>query len=889
MDLPHGKDSLAGSRERRRPLRRTLLTTLILVAGGLVLGAAVELTARYRESVAAIVVLHTEIAEGAALEVGRFVDEVETAMRVSAQSARAAAAGLSASFRLELLDLLKSAPAVTEAAALDRAGREVAKVSREALVIDDELGDQSASIAFLRAIAGETYVGRVTLVRHSEPFVTVAVPIAWLDGRIEGVVVADVRLKPLSDIVSGIAVGRGGTAYVVSDEGVLIAHPDVSLVLQQPEIGGLAQVRAALAGSPVPFWPRQGVAESGAVVAAHAPVGDLGWSVLVERPAGEVLVPLLASLARTFGMFVAAIAMVVAAAVVVNRRVLRPLAALREGARRIDEGAFDRRIDVATGDEFAAIARTFNAMAARWHDLHGSLEQHIDERTRELATAMLAAASDVRGAGGLPAAAATDGAATPGAAATGETTVLLERTLAEGSISDPRLVVALECSLCRAYIVAGRPHDAVRAYERASAGAEAFGDDPLAFYPHYLMATARRWPELLAVRLEAGRRAFSMIERRGRPARETARLASLHFADLVEAGNIVGARAVVGSAILRPAEGDQLLDATRLRMEAALAVQAGVDDSVESAIAAARDAGTAAGAADAAAVHDLQMFILRREQGRVGEFRSTAERLSSDRGEAAAWGPAQALIYRDLGMEQEARDAYERWASDGFAGIPRDDRRVVAAAHLSELCAYFGDAARALALYELLQPSVGHNLVTPAISLGAADRYLGMLAAARGDWTEADGHFQDAIAFDDRAGQPIWLGHARFDYAKALIARNVGAGHERAQELLGEALEAATALGLVRLRESCLALLSSKPSEGPLADGLSRGELRVLRLLASGATNKSIGEKLFLSPHTVANHVRNILAKTDSANRTEAANYARRHGLTADEQPAEPP
>jgi DNA-binding NarL/FixJ family response regulator len=64
---------------------------------------------------------------------------------------------------------------------------------------------------------------------------------------------------------------------------------------------------------------------------------------------------------------------------------------------------------------------------------------------------------------------------------------------------------------------------------------------------------------------------------------------------------------------------------------------------------------------------------------------------------------------------------------------------------------------------------------------------------------------------------------------------------------------------------------------------LTAAELKVLRLLAQGATNKAIGARLSLSPHTVANHVHRILTKTNTANRTEAANCARRHRLVADE------
>jgi DNA-binding NarL/FixJ family response regulator len=62
-------------------------------------------------------------------------------------------------------------------------------------------------------------------------------------------------------------------------------------------------------------------------------------------------------------------------------------------------------------------------------------------------------------------------------------------------------------------------------------------------------------------------------------------------------------------------------------------------------------------------------------------------------------------------------------------------------------------------------------------------------------------------------------------------------------------------------------------------DGLTSRELDILRLLAQGLSNRQIGRSLFISEHTTANHVRSILRKTGSANRTEAAAYAYRRRL----------
>jgi DNA-binding NarL/FixJ family response regulator len=63
----------------------------------------------------------------------------------------------------------------------------------------------------------------------------------------------------------------------------------------------------------------------------------------------------------------------------------------------------------------------------------------------------------------------------------------------------------------------------------------------------------------------------------------------------------------------------------------------------------------------------------------------------------------------------------------------------------------------------------------------------------------------------------------------------------------------------------------------PLPDGLTASEGEVLDLVEQGLTNPQIARSLFLSTHTVKTHINRIFAKTGSANRGEAIEYARRH------------
>jgi DNA-binding NarL/FixJ family response regulator len=79
--------------------------------------------------------------------------------------------------------------------------------------------------------------------------------------------------------------------------------------------------------------------------------------------------------------------------------------------------------------------------------------------------------------------------------------------------------------------------------------------------------------------------------------------------------------------------------------------------------------------------------------------------------------------------------------------------------------------------------------------------------------------------------------------------------------------------------------LDGMPDDSPgeaalLASGLSPREVDVLRLIAGGRSNLQIADELVISVHTVQRHVSSIFAKTGSSNRTEAALFARDHGVS---------
>lgn len=69
------------------------------------------------------------------------------------------------------------------------------------------------------------------------------------------------------------------------------------------------------------------------------------------------------------------------------------------------------------------------------------------------------------------------------------------------------------------------------------------------------------------------------------------------------------------------------------------------------------------------------------------------------------------------------------------------------------------------------------------------------------------------------------------------------------------------------------------PPDPPLLDSLTNREMDVLRLIASGQSNKEIAATLHLTEGTVKGYVSTILSKLNVADRTQAALYAVKHGV----------
>ena len=355
----------------------------------LLVSSAVDLYFSYQETKEALVRIEHEQAVAAAARIEQFVKDIERQVRWTTQAAFDDPVAAREQREIDYLRLLRNVPAIGEIAHLDGSGKEQIRVSRLALDVIGSQEDYSQSPKFVLARAGATYFGPVYFRNESEPYMTIAMPAG--EYGVE-VTVAEVNLKAIWDVISRIRIGKAGYAYVVDPLGRLVAHPDISLVLQKRDLSDLPQIRAARSARPAGRDEGVGMIaaglQGGQYLTAYAPIAPLGWLVFVEQPLAEAFAPLQASIIRSAILFVLGLMLSVLASVLLARRMVAPIRALQAGAARIGAGDLGHRIQVRTGDELEALGQEFNRTAAQLEESYASLEQKVEARTRELSRAL---------------------------------------------------------------------------------------------------------------------------------------------------------------------------------------------------------------------------------------------------------------------------------------------------------------------------------------------------------------------------------------------------------------------------------------------------------------------------------------------------------------------
>lgn len=222
--------------------------------------------------------------------------------------------------------------------------------------------------------------GPVVLAGRDSPdpaVILIAAPVKSGDGGFAGLVSAKLDARRLAPQLDGLAGVHDSKIYLVNAAGTAIVHPDDALISGAAGLSGSGAVAAALGAT-----GERGTASyraSGAeVLAAFAKVTELGWAVLVERPAASALAEARTARETAFWILLATVTLAAAVGIGLARQMAAPLAGLSRAAARLARGE-----DAGTLPEGGA--GEVRALVSSFAEMRDSLAARGSERDRLLA------------------------------------------------------------------------------------------------------------------------------------------------------------------------------------------------------------------------------------------------------------------------------------------------------------------------------------------------------------------------------------------------------------------------------------------------------------------------------------------------------------------------
>jgi hypothetical protein len=198
-------------------------------------------------------------------------------------------------------------------------------------------------------------------------------------------------------------------------------------------------------------------------------------------------------------------------------------------------------------------------------------------------------------------------------------------------------------------------------------------------------------------------------------------------------------------------------------------------------------------------VYRLQRYALNDFRGRLEDVEQDICDLVVEYPSRPVFRCAVARLHAVAGRGSQAAEMLGELAMDDFAALPFDQEWLFGMSFLAETAVAVDDKDAAAMLYQLIVPWAALNVVDQAEGIrGAASRYLGLLAVSMHRLTDAEGHFDDALAMNTKLGARPWLAQTQEDYAEMLAIRGAPGDSVRAEQLLGEARSTYRELGMTR-------------------------------------------------------------------------------------------
>ena len=296
-----------------------------------------------------------ELAIRAASEVGLFIQQPKDLL-ISTASILGVVPVEAWKHETVLVELALNNPIFGRISSIDKNGMELATSE-----LGSELRNRAYEPAFINAMAGEFYMSDIYIDDNYTPYMKLALPIKRLGEQL-GVLLAEVNLRGMWDIVDRIQLGKTGMAYVVSEEGILIAHPDKKRVIANEKIAFPRIIGTALnkrSGS-IEYLNKNKQKQ----ISSFATVPGSGWIVIVNQAANEAFVYSWIMKTQSWILIIISEIVAIIVSILIARALVRPIKALAGSTKQVAQGKLDEYeyIPVKKKDELGQLVRSFNYM-----------------------------------------------------------------------------------------------------------------------------------------------------------------------------------------------------------------------------------------------------------------------------------------------------------------------------------------------------------------------------------------------------------------------------------------------------------------------------------------------------------------------------------------------
>ncbi|MEJ2396834.1 MAG: methyl-accepting chemotaxis protein [Gammaproteobacteria bacterium] len=227
----------------------------------------------------------------------------------------------------------------------------------------------------------------------NKPTIFMAQPVWGLDGRMQGVLMGELRIDFIEAIRKRVHFGKRGHSAIVDATGHIIAHPNAKWMAEIKNISSWPIVKDMMAGKTgvttfySPFIHAN-------MVAGYASVPGIGWGIMVPQPESEVAAQVNQLMRSNLIWATIGLILAITLALMLARWITRPLDNLASAGRALmKDGSLGNLPDIRSNSpkeirDLATVLRSLIAGLQRSRDevseLNASLQERVDDATQQL-------------------------------------------------------------------------------------------------------------------------------------------------------------------------------------------------------------------------------------------------------------------------------------------------------------------------------------------------------------------------------------------------------------------------------------------------------------------------------------------------------------------------